>query len=82
LNGNSPRDFGFGPYLLAQDRLYVLDDKGVLTLVEATATGYHPLARAELFKNGTETWGPMAMASGRLILRDLTRMICVDVTQP
>ena len=28
---------------------------------------------------GHDSWGPMAMAGGRLILRDLTRMVCLDV---
>lgn len=77
----SSQRFGLGPYLLAHDKLYILDDEGILTMVEATATGYRPLARAALFENGTEAWGPMAMAAGRLIMRDLTRMICVDLSQ-
>jgi len=77
----SANKFGFGPYMIAHDRLYVMDDAGVLTMVEASPTGYSPLAKAQLFADGVETWGPMAMASGRLILRDLTRMICVDATQ-
>jgi outer membrane protein assembly factor BamB len=73
--------FGFGPYMIADSKIYVMDDAGVLTMIEATPAGYRPLARAELFADGIESWGPMAMASGRLILRDLTRMICVDMTQ-
>ena len=73
--------FGFGPYMIADSKIYVMDDAGVLTMLEATPAGYRPLARAELFADGIESWGPMAMASGRLILRDLTRMICVDMAQ-
>ena len=78
----SANKFGFGPYMIARDRLYVMDDAGVLTMIETTPAGYRPLAQAELFTNGVNTWGPMAMASGRLILRDLTRMICVDMAYP
>jgi len=77
----SANKFGHGPYMIAGDKLYVMDDAGVLTMVEASPTGYTPLAQAEMFVDGVEAWGPMAMASGHLILRDLTRMICVDVRE-
>lgn len=69
---------GLGPYLLADGLLFVLTDEGTLHLIEATPAGYNELARADLL-NGHEAWGPMAMASGRLVLRDLTTMLCVEV---
>jgi len=78
----SANKFGFGPYMIANDKLYVVDDSGVLTLVEASPARYSPLAQTQLFADAVETWAPLAMASGRLIVRDLTRMICVDMTQP
>ena len=28
---------------------------------------------------GVDAWGPMALVHGRLILRDLTRMVCIDL---
>jgi len=70
--------FGSGPYAIADGLLYVLDDSGVLTVVEATSASYNPLARAKVL-DGVECWGPMAIASGRLIVRDLTRMLCLDI---
>ena len=77
----SANRFGYGPYVIAEGVLYVLDDSGVLTLVEATPSGYTQLARAKVM-DGLETWGPMAIASGRLIVRDLTHMACLDVAKP
>jgi len=74
----SANTFGSGPYAIADGLLYVLDDSGVLTVVEATSAGYNPLARAKVL-DGVECWGPMAIASGRLIVRDLTRMLCLDI---
>ncbi|MEN6426290.1 MAG: PQQ-binding-like beta-propeller repeat protein [Phycisphaerales bacterium] len=74
----SANTFGSGPYAIADGLLYVLDDSGVLTVVEATSSGYNQLARAKVI-DGVECWGPMAIASGRLIVRDLTRMICLDI---
>jgi outer membrane protein assembly factor BamB len=60
----------------------VLSDDGVLTLAEATPAGYNPLDEAELFVDGEEAWAPMAMAGGRLLLRDRTRLKCIDVAAP
>ena len=70
--------FGLGPYLIADGLIFVMNDEGVLTLVEATAAGYRQLARAKVL-DGHESWGPMAIAGGRLLVRDLTRMVCLDV---
>ena len=70
--------FGLGPYLIADGLIFVMNDDGVLTLVEATAAGYRQLARAKVL-DGHESWGPMAIAGGRLLVRDLTRMVCLDV---
>ena len=32
-----------------------------------------------MLKDG-EAWGPMALAGGRLLARDLTRLVCLDVS--
>jgi len=72
---------GLGPYMIADGLIYIMNDTGMLTLAEATPTGYVQRASAKVLE-GPESWGPMAIASGRLILRDLNRMICLDVTGP
>jgi len=71
---------GLGPYMIADGLIYILNDSGVLTLAEATPTGYVQRASAKVLE-GPESWGPMAIASGRLIVRDMNRMICLDVSQ-
>jgi outer membrane protein assembly factor BamB len=70
--------FGLGPYVVAGDKILVLDDDGVLTLAEASTTGYRRLARAKVL-HGRDAWGPLALADGRLLARDSTRMVCLDV---
>jgi outer membrane protein assembly factor BamB len=55
-----------------------LNDDGVLTLAEASTTGYRQLAQAKVLP-GPDAWGPMALTDGRLVLRDLNRMACLDV---
>ncbi|MFZ2146653.1 MAG: PQQ-binding-like beta-propeller repeat protein [Sedimentisphaerales bacterium] len=71
--------FGLGPYTIANGLIYVMNDSGLLTLAEARPNGYIQLAQAKVLE-GPESWGPMAIVSGRLILRDMNRMICIDVT--
>ena len=70
--------FGSGPFLMAQGMIYVMDDNGTLTLAEASTAGYTQLARAKVLE-GPDAWGPMALADGRLIARDVNKMVCLDV---
>jgi outer membrane protein assembly factor BamB len=70
--------FGLGPFIIANDKILVMNDDGELTMAQATAEGYRPLAHAKVL-DGHDAWGPMALAGGRLIVRDLTRMVCLDL---
>jgi outer membrane protein assembly factor BamB len=70
--------FGSGPYLIADGKIYILDDFATLTMAEATVEGYRPLDQATMLE-GHDAWAPMALVQGRLILRDLTTMLCVDL---
>lgn len=76
----SAHQFGLGPYTIANGLIYVMNDTGLLSLVEATPAGYMQLAQAKVLE-GPDSWGPMAVASGRIILRDLNRTICLDITE-
>jgi len=70
--------FGNGPFLLAQGLAYVLNDDGLMTLVEVSTAAYKPLAKAKVLP-GPDSWGPLALADGRLIARDSETMVCLDV---
>jgi outer membrane protein assembly factor BamB len=79
---NSGRDkFGSGPYLIADGLIYVMNDEGLLTMAEAAPDGYHRLDQARVIPDGVTSWGPLALAGGRLIVRDFTRMACLDVAE-
>ena len=69
---------GYEPWILADGKIFVLDTHGVLTVVKATAAGYEELASHEVL-DGHECWGPIALAEGRMIVRDLVTMTCLDV---
>lgn len=86
LNGNqvwssgAGHKFGLGPYMIAGGMIYLLDDTGTLTMVAAVPTGFQQLAQAKVL-DGHDAWGPMALAGGRLLVRDLTKMVCLDVAK-
>ncbi len=71
--------FGLGPFLIAGGKLFVMNDEGVLTLAEASPAGYRPLVKNRVL-HGHDSWAPLALAGNRLLARDLTQMVCLDVT--
>jgi outer membrane protein assembly factor BamB len=72
--------FGYGPFMIADDLMFIMNDEGLLTLAQVSADGYEQLGQWKVL-TGHESWGPMAIASGRLIVRDFTTMVCLDVAQ-
>lgn len=72
--------FGLGAFLLADNVIFGVNDSGLLRLFEASPEQYKLLGEAKVL-DGREAWGPMALAGGRLLVRDLTRMVCLDVTR-
>lgn len=73
------QQFGLGSFILADGMLLAMNDSGLLRLIEATPERYHLLAQAQILTGGHDSWGPLALAGGRLIARDMTRMVCLDV---
>ena len=76
----SANKFGNGPYSIVNGLIYLMNDSGELTMAQASPSGYLPLAHAKVLE-GHESWGPMAIASGLLIVRDKERMICLDISE-
>jgi outer membrane protein assembly factor BamB len=71
--------FELGAYLLADGMFFVLEGKtGILRLVDANTTGYKELASAQVL-SGPDVWGPMALSDGKLVIRDLGKMVALDV---
>lgn len=70
--------FGLGPYLIADNKMFVLSDDGTLTMIMPDGKKYIQLGQKKLF-DGNDAWGPMAVADGKLILRDSKAMYCVTL---
>jgi outer membrane protein assembly factor BamB len=74
------RRFGLGPCLMADGKLYVLADDGWLTVVDAQAPEYREFSRNRIIA-ATDAWAPMALAGTRLLLRDQSTLVCVDLSK-
>ncbi len=70
--------FGLGPFIVADDKFFILSDDGVLTMARADTVEYIPIGQAKIL-DGVDAWGPMAIVNGRLLARDSRRMVCVDL---
>jgi len=70
--------FGLGPYIIADGMIIVLNDEGVLSLIEARPDEFVLLAKAKVL-DGPESWAPPALVEGRLLVRDFTTMKCLDL---
>lgn len=72
-------NYGLGPYLVVGDHLLLLNDKAELSVLPADPSAYNPVMSTLLLEEARESWGPMAWAGNRLLVRDLTRMMCLSL---
>jgi len=72
--------YRLGPWAIINGMIYVMDGEGRLTLAKATHTGYKEIASTNVIE-GHESWGPMAVVGGRLIVRNLKKMACIKIGQ-
>jgi outer membrane protein assembly factor BamB len=73
------RRFERGPMLLVDGMILNLSDvTGVLCLIKPTPKGYTEVAAARVL-DGRDFWAYMAFSQGKLLLRSLTRMKCLDL---
>lgn len=70
--------FGDGPYIIADNKILAVNDHGLLICAEATPEQWTPLFEKQIL-DGHECWGPPALVNGRMILRSIDKMICIDL---
>jgi outer membrane protein assembly factor BamB len=76
---NDPNFDKGGSIQTADGLIYVMDGRtGELHIVEPSATGFKSLGKAKVLA-GKEIWGPLALAGGKLVLRDQTQIKCLDL---
>ena len=50
----------------------------MLRLIEANLKEYKELASAQIL-DGEDVWGPIALSNGKLVIRDMKQMVCLQV---
>jgi len=81
-----------GSMILADGTILATDGEQTLYLIEPDPSEFKPLASAELLvadpgedqmveRFGTQNWAPLALADGKLLIRDQSRLKCVKVAQ-
>ncbi|HUS90300.1 MAG TPA: PQQ-binding-like beta-propeller repeat protein [Phycisphaerae bacterium] len=74
-------NFQRGHFLFADGMIYIIDGKaGSLHLLEPSPKGLKELAKVSGLLGGPEIWAPLALSDGKLIIRDQSKMLCLDVT--
>ena len=87
-------NFDRGSMILADGLILATDGLQTLYLIEPDPTAFKPISKAAALKEGgasqegmsavggsTQNWGPMALADGKLLIRDQNRMLCIKVTR-
>ena len=70
--------FGMGPYTIADGKFFILNDEGVLTIAKASTSGFHLLSKTKVIE-GVDSWGPIAIADGHLLMRDSKQLVCLNI---
>lgn len=70
--------FGMGPFMIADNKLFILNDDGVLTIAKPSVKSYMQVDQIKLF-DGQDAWAPIAVADGYMVLRDSKMMICLNL---
>jgi outer membrane protein assembly factor BamB len=70
--------FGLGPYLIADNKMFIFNEDGVLTIARPDVKKYIQVDQVKLF-DGHDAWAPIALADGYMVLRDSKRMIGLNM---
>ena len=76
-SGKSER-YGLGPYIVADNKFFILDDDGTLSIAKIDNSKFTLLDKEKII-DGQDAWGPIAIADGKLIMRDSKQMICINI---
>ncbi|MGI9430003.1 MAG: PQQ-binding-like beta-propeller repeat protein [Bythopirellula sp.] len=72
--------FGMGGYVLADGKFFVLEGKtGALRVLDADADRYAELGKFQLLE-GPDVWTPPVISQGKLLIRDLGKLLCLDIS--
>ena len=70
--------YGLGPYIVSGNKMFLLNDDGEL-FVFRFRTNSVSLIKSYKILDGTDAWGPLALAGGYLLMRDARNILCLYV---
>lgn len=70
--------FGLGPYIIADGKLFILNDDGEMTIAKLSTNRFTVLDRKRIIE-GQDSWGPIAITGGFLLMRDSKKLVCIDI---
>ena len=71
--------FGLGPFFMADNKLFILNDDATLTIARPSTSKYIQLDQVKIIEDAHDAWAPFALANGYLLMRDSKKMVCVDL---
>jgi outer membrane protein assembly factor BamB len=66
--------------MIADNKLFIVSDDGTLTVVTPSTREYIELDSYRVLE-GHDSWGPLAIADGYLVMRDSKSMVCLDIAK-
>ncbi len=70
--------FGLGPYIIADNKFFILDDNGEMTIAKYSASKFTVLDKVQII-DGQDSWGPLVITGGYMLMRDSKTLVCLDV---
>jgi len=80
MNSGKTQRFGMGPFILADGKFFILNDDGELTIARVSASKFTVLDQVRII-DGQDSWGPLAVTGGYLLMRDSKQMVCLDIRE-
>lgn len=82
-------NFNKGSLILADGLIFATDGDKTLYLIEPDPSGFKPLASADVLeivavaepRYGNQNWAPIALADGKLLIRDQSQIVCIKVAE-
>jgi hypothetical protein len=91
--GRNP-NFDRGSMILADGLLLATDGMKTLYLIDPDPSAFKAISKADVLSEGgagtdrissmggsTQNWAPIALADGKLLVRDQAKMVCVKVAE-
>ena len=77
-SSGSQNRYGLGPFIIADNKFYILNDDGTLTMAQVSTKEFKLLDQAKIL-DGHDAWGPFAILGTRMLLRDSKTLVCINI---